>query len=214
MLEGGGLFLVSKEVAQEYGLKQAVVFSGDPKAGTESDLQNGVPEWQNVSAAFAICSRFGVTKSQFDEGLKSFKKPEHRIEWVAKIDGVSYYNDSKSSNIDSVLHAVALFQRPMVLIAGGVDKGSSYAPWIEAFRGKVKRMIAYGEAACKMEKELKGVLPLTVVEKFQDAVSLARKEALIEKVEIVLLSPGCSSYDQFKSYEHRGNEFKRLIRGM
>ena len=170
----------------------------------------GMPEQENIRAAFAIAAYLGVTDDEFRRGLAAFRKPPHRIEWVAEIGGVSYYNDSKSSNIDSVMHAMALFKGPVVLIIGGVDKGASYRPWIEAFKGKVKKIVAYGQASLKMEHELADFFPFSRVQTLQEAVDGARAAA--RKNDIVLLSPGCSSFDQFRNYEHRGEEFKRLVK--
>ncbi len=165
---------------------------------------------QSVQAAYLLCKRCGVTDVEFLHSLQTFKKPPHRIEWVAEIDGVSYYNDSKSSNIDSVMHAVGRFDGPLVLIIGGLHKGSSYRPWIEKFKGKVRHIIAYGKAAPIMEFELAPHFSFQSVDRFADAVKLAKAQA--KKRETVLLSPGCSSYDQFENYERRGESFKRLVR--
>jgi UDP-N-acetylmuramoylalanine--D-glutamate ligase len=161
----------------------------------------------SVQTALLICQRCGVTDLR---GLETFKRPAHRIEWVAEIGEVSYYNDSKASNIHAVLHAVEQFAGPLVLIVGGLHKGSSYKPWIEPLKGKVRKVIAYGQAAPLMELELASSLPFQKVEKFADAVKLAKIEA--KQKDTVLLSPGCSSYDQFESFEKRGEEFKRLVR--
>jgi UDP-N-acetylmuramoylalanine--D-glutamate ligase len=145
-----------------------------------------------------------------EKGLATFRKPPHRIEWVADICGVAYYNDSKSSNVHSVIYAVAQLDGPIVLIAGGTDKGSSYVPWIDGFKGKVKRIVAYGLAAAKMEKELSRDFPFEKRGPFRDAV-IAAHDAAVEK-DTVLLSPGCSSFDQFRNYEHRGDVFKQIVR--
>jgi UDP-N-acetylmuramoylalanine--D-glutamate ligase len=173
-------------------------------------IQRGIPEKENVQAAFQLSSHFGVTREAFLKGLATFRKPAHRIEWVGEARGVSYYDDSKATNIDSVMHAMKLFGGPLLLIVGGVDKGASYKPWIEVFRGKVKKIFAYGEAASKMEEELGSHFPFKKVSAFQDAFECASSEA--KEKETVLLSPGCSSFDQFKSYAHRGDEFKRLVK--
>lgn len=207
-IQKGGSFFVSQELLKQFD--QAENFE------KEVDLINSVRytelamgSKQSMQAAYLLCTRCGVTDTEFLQGLQTFKKPPHRIEWVAEIDGVSYYNDSKSSNLHSVMHAVYRFQGPIVLIIGGLHKGSSYRPWIDCFRGKVRTIIAYGQAGPLMELELASSFPFEKVDRFADAVQLARKEA--KKNEIVLLSPGCSSYDQFESYEQRGNEFKRLV---
>jgi UDP-N-acetylmuramoylalanine--D-glutamate ligase len=209
----GGKAYVSTQVKEEFGS----LFPLAENFEKEVDLLNSLkytelemPSKQSIQAAYLLCKRCGVTDVDFLQGLQTYKKPPHRIEWVAKINGVSYYNDSKSSNIHSVMHAVSRFKEPLVLIVGGVHKGSSYRPWIETFEGKVRKIIAYGQAAPIMEYELGKVFDFSQTTRFADAVHLARVEA--KNNEVVLLSPGCSSYDQFQSYEHRGDEFKRLLR--
>lgn len=208
----GDLF-VSEQVLKDWGQ----FFAGALGFEKDVDLIKGLsytqlemPSKQSVQAAYLLCKRCGVTDVDFLRGLQTFKKPPHRIEWVAEINGVSYYNDSKSSNVHSVMHAVGRFDGPLVLIIGGLHKGSSYRPWIDHFRGKVRKIVAYGQAAPLMELELASSFPFEIVDRFADAVKKCRIEA--KKGETVLLSPGCSSYDQFASYEHRGDEFKRLVR--
>lgn len=173
-------------------------------------IQKGIPERQNVEAAVALCKTLGLSDRECEAGLATFRKPPHRIEWVAEKKGVHYYNDSKGTNIDAVMHAVSLFPGSIVLLLGGVDKGASYAPWIEAFKGKVKQMIAYGQAAPKMEQELSPFFPFGRVETMGEAVRFA--QAAAGSGDHVLLSPGCSSFDQFLNYAHRGDEFKRMVR--
>jgi UDP-N-acetylmuramoylalanine--D-glutamate ligase len=210
-LKEGGQFFVSKQVQEEFGV-EAECFE------KEVDLINGLrytelsmASKQSVQASYLLCKRCGVTDVEFLRGLQSYKKPPHRIEWVAKIDGVEYYNDSKSSNIHSVLHAVSRFDGKLVLIIGGLHKGSSYQSWVQPFLGKVDLLVAYGQAAPIMEYELAKFFPFEKRDRFDEAVKLARSKA--KSGDTVLLSPGCSSYDQFQSYEHRGEEFKRLLRG-
>jgi len=212
-LKKGGELFVSDQVMKEF----SSLFQGAKDFEKEvapklklSYTQLGMPSKQSAQAAYLLCKRCGVTDVEFLHGLQTFRKPPHRIEWVAEIDGVSYYNDSKSSNVHSVMHAVERLEGPLVLIVGGLHKGSSYLPWVNPFRGKVKKVIAYGQAAPLMELELRGELPFQKVDRFADAVKLAHMDA--KKPETVLLSPGCSSYDQFTSYEHRGEEFKRLVK--
>lgn len=204
---------VSKQVVEQFGelFQGAEIFEKDVAAlSSVSYMQLEMPSKQSLQAAYLLCKRCKVSDVEFLQGLKTFKKPPHRIEWVAEINGVAYYNDSKSSNIDSVRHAVGRFQGPLVLIVGGVHKGSSYLPWIESFKGKVRSIAAYGKASSIIEYELAPYFPVKRIEGFADAVKWAKGEA--KKGETVLLSPGCSSYDQFQSYEQRGDTFKRLVR--
>jgi UDP-N-acetylmuramoylalanine--D-glutamate ligase len=211
-LAPGGKLFVSKQVPADLFHVPFQIFDKEipPEISNLKSIRLGVPEAQNVQAAFALCAEFGVKREEFDRALQTFRKPAHRIEWIGEKNGVHFYNDSKATNIDSVMHAMALFDSSVILILGGVDKGASYRPWIESFRGKVKKMVAYGEAASKMESELSSYFPFTRVKTMEEAVQVAKREAKAE--EVVLLSPGCSSYDQFRSYAHRGDEFKRLVK--
>ena len=214
----GGVFFLSHQVQKQWKAEGEIF---DPPlepvpweevCSPKDSLLSGVPERQNIWAAYRICRRLGVSLQQFQEALKTFRKPPHRIEWVAEKNGSVYYNDSKATNLDSVIHALALFEKPVILLVGGVDKGAPYAPWIDCFRDKVKMIIAFGAAAFKMESELSGFFPFYRTATMEEAVELASK--LTVSGTTVLLSPGCSSYDQFRNYEHRGDEFKRLVRGL
>ncbi|HAB99260.1 MAG TPA: hypothetical protein DCE71_05515 [Parachlamydiales bacterium] len=167
---------------------------------------------ENVQAAFRLASLFDVSSSQCMQALSTFKKPPHRIEWVAEKNGSVYYNDSKATNVEAVIHAVNSLPGPLVLLIGGLDKGAPYTPWIDSFRGKVKMLVAFGQAAFTMESELASAFPFCRAATLAEALQIASTHAA--GGASVLLSPGCSSYDQFRNYEHRGDEFKRLVREM
>ncbi len=125
------------------------------------------------------------------------------------MDGVKYVNDSKATNVDAVWYALGSFESPIVLIAGGKDKGNDYSPLIELVRNKVRAMILIGQGAAKMQKEFSDKTKCIMAESMEDAVTKARLEAV--KGDVVLLSPACASFDMFQDYEHRGREFKRLV---
>jgi UDP-N-acetylmuramoylalanine--D-glutamate ligase len=169
----------------------------------------GMHESENALAAWALVRQFGVSGAQFYKGLETFKKPAHRIEFVKRIDGVSYYDDSKGTNIDATVQAVGSMGGPVVLIAGGVDKGASYTSWKGFFRNKVKRIIVLGQAAGKIQSELSDEFEVEIVNSLSMAVESAA--AYAECGDCVLLSPGCSSFDMFRDYAHRGEEFKRHV---
>ena len=217
-LKENGELWVSSALANEYGrfLRKPKIFDQqDWENGTVAMIssmryiQLGVPERQNVQAAYPLCRYFGVTDAEFRRGLETFRKPAHRIEFVGEWNGIAFYNDSKATNIDSVMHAVGLFEGPIILLAGGVHKGASYQPWLKAFQGKVVRIVAFGQAASIMEEDLKADLPIERVDTLENAIVRAVEKAA--PPVSVLLSPGCSSFDQFRNYEHRGNEFKRIV---
>lgn len=214
-LKPDGKLWVSQQVQQEFGhlLNSPKIFDSvdEPLASISPMryIQMGGPERQNVRAAYPICLDFGITDAGFWRALESFRKPKHRIEWAGEWNGIAFYDDSKATNIDSVMHAVGLFAPPIVLLAGGVHKGASYRPWIKAFGNKVARIVAFGQAAPLMVDELKDSFPIERVETLEEAVKSAVRSARGKTT--ILLSPGCSSFDQFRNYEHRGNEFKRIV---
>lgn len=166
-------------------------------------------EHQNLVAAFLLCRTYGVSGSQFLEAYQTFQKPPHRVEFVRELKGISFVNDSKGTNIDAVIRAVEIMPGRVILIAGGVDKGSPYTPWIESFSGKVVKVCAIGEAAEKIEKDLITQIPVERFHDLADAVNAAMKIA--KPGDTILLSPGCSSFDMFRDYAHRGDEFKRIV---
>jgi UDP-N-acetylmuramoylalanine--D-glutamate ligase len=163
----------------------------------------------NILAAYAACRQFGLGGETALEPIETFRKPEHRLEFVAKVAGVEYINDSKGTNIDSVICAVQSIQRPIVLIAGGVDKGGAYEPWLESFLDKVKQVYVIGQAAKKIEKTLSSSISVKHCEDLDHAFQNAADTA--SSGDTVLLSPGCSSFDMFNNYACRGNAFKRLV---
>lgn len=165
---------------------------------------------ENAMAAFALCQEMQVTQEQFWEAFSTFKKPSHRIEFVRSLHGVRYYDDSKGTNIDAVVRAVDSIEGEIVLIAGGVDKGFPYEPWLAPFKGRVKAVCAIGQSAEKIKGDIGSHIPVEIFASLQEAVANAAK--LAKKGEAVLLSPGCSSFDMFKDYSHRGNEFQRFVK--
>jgi UDP-N-acetylmuramoylalanine--D-glutamate ligase len=143
--------------------------------------------------------------------LKSFNALEHRIETVGEVDGVTWINDSKSTNVASTLVAMKGMTKPTVLLLGGKHKGEPYTELIPELKRTGRSVIAYGEAAPLIEHDLKDAVPLIRLgSSFDDVIATARKIA--QRGDVVLLSPACSSYDMFDNYEHRGAEFKRLVR--
>lgn len=169
-------------------------------------------ELENIAAASGICLKVGLSIKQIRKGVLSFQKLPHRIEFVCKQNGVSYYNDSKGTNIDAVIAAVNSMKGPVTLLAGGVDKGSSYKPWIKTFSGKVKMICAIGEAASKIENQMKDKIPTRIFPSLEAAVVFATSKA--NAGESILLSPGCASFDMFRNYLERGETFKRIVHSL
>lgn len=167
---------------------------------------------ENMIAAYALCSTQSISPEVFLKGFASFRKPSHRIEFVKTINGVHFYDDSKGTNIDAVVRAVEGMNGNVVLIAGGVDKGFPYTSWINAFGDKVKAVCAIGQSKEKIKKDLGQYIPVTLFTSFEEAIGHAA--SLAKTGENVLLSPGCSSFDMFKDYAHRGQEFQRIIHAL
>lgn len=164
---------------------------------------------ENIMAAFALCNALGISNQDFLSGLETFKKPHHRIEFIRTISNVEYYDDSKGTNIDAVIRAVETLGGPIVLIAGGVDKGFPYTQWVKAFDGHVKCLCAIGQSASKIKADIGHSIPVHLFDTLENATRYASSMAC--SGDKVLLSPGCSSYDMFKDYVHRGNEFQRIV---
>lgn len=179
-----------------------------------NDLQIlGVHNHENVMAAAAAGICAGVALDTIRSVLKSFAGVEHRIEYVATVDGVDYYNDSKGTNVDASIRAVLAMKKPIVLIGGGYDKGSSFDGWTQLFPGRVKHLVLIGVTApmVRASAEKFGFTAISDCETFQEAVDLCRAKA--EAGDCVLLSPACASWGMFDNYEQRGNMFKEQVRG-
>jgi UDP-N-acetylmuramoylalanine--D-glutamate ligase len=164
---------------------------------------------QNALAAICASHCFGIEIKAMAEVLRSFKGVEHRLEPAGKVAGITFINDSKATNVDSVCWALKSFERPMYLIAGGRHKGASYAPMAQFGKGKIKGIIAIGEAKEIIFDDLGHQFPVQFAETLEDAVQTAFELAI--PGDIVLLSPGCASFDMFDNYEHRGSVFKKAV---
>jgi UDP-N-acetylmuramoylalanine--D-glutamate ligase len=154
--------------------------------------------------------RGAESSEKLAQGLRSFRALEHRIEVVTETGGVVWINDSKSTNVASTLVALRGMTRPTVLLLGGRHKGEAYTGLRSELTRTVKKVIAYGEAATQIARDLDGVVPVEQGgTKFSDVIARARRSAA--PGDAVLLSPACSSFDMFANYEQRGTEFKRLV---
>ena len=171
----------------------------------------GAHNLENVLAGISIGALVGCQPGQIREAVRNFKAVEHRLEFVAKVAGVDYYNDSKATNVDSTIKALESFPANIHLILGGKDKGSDYSVLNELLRERVKRVYTIGAAAAKIESQIAGteILPSQTLE---NAIRSARESATTG--DIVLLAPACASFDQFENYEHRGRVFKEIVHSL
>lgn len=172
----------------------------------------GVHNYENVMAATAMAICANIPLEQIRAVLRTFAGVEHRIEYVATVDGVDYYNDSKGTNTDASIRAVLAMQKPIVLIGGGYDKGVSFDAWTQLFPERVKHLVLIGVTAPKIRQsaEQYGFTAITECETFEDAVNACRKQA--SAGDCVLLSPACASWGMFDNYEQRGNLFKEQVK--
>ncbi len=166
----------------------------------------------NAMAAAAAAIAMGAGVDAIERALASFKPLAHRIEFVREKDGITWIDDSKGTNVGAVVEALEAVDAPVILIAGGVDKGGDYAPLIEPLRRKVRRAILIGAARERMAAALGGAVDVELVSTLGEAVERAAR--IGRRGDTVLLSPACSSFDQFRSYAERGNVFKELVRAL
>jgi UDP-N-acetylmuramoylalanine--D-glutamate ligase len=171
----------------------------------------GAHNVENVLAGVCAGMLTGVDPADIRRAVAAFKAVEHRLEFVATVRGVDYYNDSKATNVDATIKALESFPGGIHLILGGKDKGSDYGVLNPLLQKRVKRVYTIGAAAPKIELQIKGV-PVVSAATIDAAVRLASESA--KEGDIVLLAPACASFDQFVSYEHRGRVFKDLVRQM
>lgn len=164
---------------------------------------------ENVLAAVIAARLAGASVDAIRQGIEKFKAVEHRLEYVATLNGVEIYNDSKATNVDATAKAIAAFPGGVHLILGGKDKNSDYSQLADLLRSRVKAVYTIGSAAAKIESQLRGVVSIHACETLDKAVSAVAAAA--HPGDVVLLAPACSSFDQFESYEHRGRVFKELV---
>jgi UDP-N-acetylmuramoylalanine--D-glutamate ligase len=171
----------------------------------------GAHNLENVLAAVCAGALMGCAPEKIRAAVRDFKAVEHRLEFVATIRGVDYYNDSKATNVDATIKALESFPANIHLILGGKDKGSDYSVLNELLRQRVKRVYTIGAAAAKIESQIKGV-EVVHAENLENA--LRKANAVAEAGEVVLLAPACASFDQFKNYEQRGLVFKEIVHSL
>ena len=163
-------------------------------------------------AAATAAKILGIPNSRITQVISTFVGVEHRLERVLDINGVTYYNDSKATNVDAVKVALDSFDNTIYLILGGKDKGGKFSQLLPHAQNKVKEILAYGQASEKISAALRDAVKLEHVSSLQAAVEVCHLRA--EPGDIVLLSPGCASFDQFANFEERGKAFKSLVKKM
>ncbi|HUC29979.1 MAG TPA: UDP-N-acetylmuramoyl-L-alanine--D-glutamate ligase [Candidatus Acidoferrum sp.] len=208
-------FSRQKEVQRGAWVRDGIILFRD-QAGQREILQvseiplKGAHNLENVLAAVCVGVLMGCAPEKIREAVGNFKAVEHRLEFVATIGGVDYYNDSKATNVDATIKALESFPANIHLILGGKDKGSDYTVLNELLRQRVKRVYTIGAAAAKIESQIKA--EVVHAETLENAIRKAN--AVAQPRDVVLLAPACASFDQFKNYEHRGKVFKDIVRSL
>ena len=207
-------FSRKKEVQQGASVQDGRIGFRDAGGKREIMLVSEIPlkgahNLENVLAAICAGALMGVKPEHIRRAVQQFKAVEHRLEYVATIRGVDYYNDSKATNVDATIKALESFPANIHLILGGKDKGSDYSVLNDLLRERVKRVYTIGAAAEKIESHIKGAAEIVPAETLDDAVR--RAAAVAQAGDVVLLAPACASFDQFDNYEHRGRVFKEVV---
>jgi UDP-N-acetylmuramoylalanine--D-glutamate ligase len=179
---------------------------------TEDIGIKGPHNLSNAAAACAICAILEVSPISMRETLKRFKGVEHRLEEIATLSGVKFVNDSKATNVESVWYALQSVKEPIILIAGGRDKGGDFTKLRELVKNRVKALILIGEAKEKMSDALSDLVSTSYSDSLEEATEEGFKKA--KAGDTVLLSPACASFDMFKDYQHRGEVFKSSVRSL
>lgn len=199
-----------------YSDGKSLIRFGKNEAELPSLLQGKVShDVENFLAAYAIARYYGVAAEVITASYETFIKPNHRIQFIRTHNEISYYDDSKATSVDAVLSAVRSLKNSkgkIVLIAGGVHKGHPYDAWKDAFQDTVRFLVLIGQAASFIEKDLGSNFPIQHAKTLEEAVQKAMQVSQAQ--DIVLLSPGCSSYDMFSSFEERGLAFQGFVKNL
>lgn len=207
-------FTVKKEVAEGAYLKDNKIYMKIDEKTTEIEVDEislkGIHNVKNTMAATIAARLLAVRDQSLRQSLKGFKGADHRLEEVKVVDGVTYVNDSKATNVNSVFFALDTIKTPIVWIVGGQDKGNDYQSLMPYVQEKVKAIVCLGVDNTPLLRSFASVMPnLVETRSMEEAVRLAKHFAA--SGDTVLLSPACASFDLFDNYEHRGNMFKEAV---
>jgi UDP-N-acetylmuramoylalanine--D-glutamate ligase len=208
-------FSRTKEVQQGGFIHDGHIFFRDHSGQHEIMLVSEIPlkgahNVENALAAICVGALLQCEPDRIRKAVRDFKAVEHRLEHVATIRGVEYFNDSKATNVDATIKALESFPANIHLILGGKDKGSDYTLLNDLLRQRVERVYTIGAAAAKIESQIRGAAEIDHAETLEIAVKHAAEVA--KPGDIVLLAPACASFDQFRNYEHRGKVFKEVVK--
>lgn len=202
------LYFSKKQKTNIYLEQNNIYYKNEFLINTRDIKLKGIHNYENIMASILVAKIFNISNETIFKVLKEFKGVEHRIEFVRDIKGISVYNDSKSTNIVATKTALNSFKEPIILILGGLDRGQSFLDLKEY--NNIKHVVCYGENSRKIDKDMKLLnIKTDVVETLEEATNKAYN--LSNKGDIILLSPGSASWDQFKNFEERGEKFKEYV---
>lgn len=221
-VQRGSIFYFSRKPALEpqiMNIGGAVNIGDEIKVRTGPEVEvfsvknikmKGKHSIENVMAALLLAREYGAKHESVQKIIDSFTGLKHRLEYVRKVGGVLFYNDSKATNVHAVIRALDCFDENVILIAGGKDTNLNYEPLRNMIKRKVKSLILVGEAKERINRDLGDFTETYLIGTFEEAVLIAYQKSRIG--DIVLLSPACSSFDMFDSYEERGDYFKEIVK--
>lgn len=204
---GEGVFYINGGISYRIGNRTGVILDDVRKMKL-----SGKHNYENACAAAAVAVAAGVEPDRVAAGLCSFVGLPHRLEYVAQIDGIAFYNDSKSTTAESIECAVSSFDSAVHLIAGGKDKGCDFSVILNAIRRNVRNVVLIGEASDRMLSQWKDVVSVQKAKTLEEALLLSFQNA--SSGEKVVFSPGCSSFDMFRNFEHRGEVFRKAVQNL
>lgn len=189
-----------------------ITYFGEEIIKLEDIKLQGTHNYENICCAIGAVKHYGVKNAAIIKVLEDFGGVEHRLEYVRTLNNVMYYNDSKATNTVSTTIALKAFNKPTILIMGGLDRGHSFEP-LNDYMKNVKLVVCYGQTKERIEKWAEGLkIPVKVFDNLHDATIAAAKKAAAG--DVVLLSPACASWDQYKCFEDRGTEYKKIVNGL
>jgi UDP-N-acetylmuramoylalanine--D-glutamate ligase len=220
-VQRGRIFYFSRKPALEpqiMNIGGAVNMGGEIKVRTGPEIESfniknmklrGKHSVENIMASLLLAREYGATHEAVQKTIDTFAGLKHRLEYVRKVGGVLFFNDSKATNVHAVVRALDCFDENVILIAGGKDTNLNYEPLANLIRKKVKTLILVGEAKERINRDLGDFCETYLIGTFEEAVLIAYQKSRI--ADTVLLSPACSSFDMFDGYEERGNYFKEIV---
>lgn len=207
------IYFSSKDVDCDIYIKDCAIFYKNEKIINLNEIRvKGMHNYENIMCAIVAAKELNIKNEEIKEVLNKFIGVEHRIEFVAKIKDREFYNDSKATNVKSTEVALSAFTTPVILLLGGLDRGHSFEDLKDDLK-YVKNIVSYGETKNRIKDfSMKYGIDCVIVDTLEEAVKCAYN--ISNKKDTILLSPACASWDQFESFEHRGNEFKKIVNNL